>query len=50
MRWLRYLLLLAAIGWLAFLLFLLGKGLFLLGKGFWWLFLVFVFLVLNAMV
>ena len=31
MRWLRYLLLLAAIGWLAFLLFLLGKGL-------WWLF------------
>jgi hypothetical protein len=38
MRWLRYLLLLASIGWLAFLLFLLGKGLFLLGKGFWWLF------------
>jgi hypothetical protein len=31
LRWLRYLLLLAAIGWLAFLLFLLGKGL-------WWLF------------
>jgi hypothetical protein len=39
LRWLRYLLLLAAIGWLAFLLFLLGKG-------FWWLF----WSLLNAMV